>query len=62
MKKEKQGLRLASYAPVLTPFALLPKPGSRILIKMLVNFSRAVDLKYTEKYSFLNIYFDLEPI
>jgi hypothetical protein len=27
VKKEKQGLRLASFAPVLTPFALLPKPG-----------------------------------
>jgi hypothetical protein len=27
LKKEKQGSRLASFAPVLIPFALLPKPG-----------------------------------
>jgi hypothetical protein len=27
VKKEKQGLCLASFAPVLTPFALFPKLG-----------------------------------
>ena len=26
-KKEKQGFRLASFAPVLLPIARLPKPG-----------------------------------
>ena len=26
-KKEKQGFRLASFAPVLSPIARLPKPG-----------------------------------
>ena len=29
MKKEKQGFRLASFAPVLSPIAHLPKPGFR---------------------------------
>jgi hypothetical protein len=61
-KKEKQGLRLASFAPVLTPFALLPKPGFGNLEKRLVNFSGVVDIKFAEKNRFLNICFDLEPI
>ena len=32
MKKEKQGFRLASFAPVLLPIARLPKPGFGNLI------------------------------
>jgi len=31
-KKEKQGFRLASFAPVLLPIARLPKPGFGNLI------------------------------
>ncbi len=31
-KKEKQGFRLASFAPVLLPIARLPKPGFSNLI------------------------------
>ena len=31
-KKEKQGFRLASFAPVLMPIARLPKPGFGNLI------------------------------
>jgi hypothetical protein len=62
VEKEKQGLRLASFAPVLTPFALLPNPVLVTLQKRLVNFSGVVDIKFAEKNSFLNICFDLEPI
>ena len=47
MKKEKQGSRLASFAPVLLPFAHLPKPGYRNLVRTLVNFVRVVDTKST---------------
>ena len=32
LKKEKQGFRLASFAPVLLPIAHLPKPGFGNLI------------------------------
>ena len=32
-KKEKQGFRLASFAPVLLPIAPLPKPGFGNLVK-----------------------------
>ena len=46
-KKEKQGFRLASFAPVLMPIARLPKPGFGNLIKTLVNFVRVVDIKST---------------
>ena len=62
VEKEKQGLRLASSAPILTPFALLPKPGLGNLEQKLVNLSGVVDIKYAEKYGFLNICFDPEPI
>ena len=32
-KKEKQGFRLASFAPVLLPIAPLPKPGFGNLVQ-----------------------------
>ena len=44
-KKEKQGFRLASFAPVLLPIARLPKPGFGNLVNKLVNFGRFVDIK-----------------
>ena len=33
MKKEKQGFRLASFAPVFSPIARLPKPGFGNLVQ-----------------------------
>ena len=45
LKKEKQGSRLASFAPVFSPIARLPKPGLSNLDNKLVNFVRAVDTK-----------------
>ena len=47
MKKEKQGFRLASFAPVLLPIERLPKPGFSNLSFTLVNFVRVVDTKST---------------
>lgn len=47
MKKEKQGFRLASFAPVLLPIERLPKPGFSNLAFTLVNFVRVVDTKST---------------
>jgi hypothetical protein len=47
MKKEKQGFRLASFAPVFLPIAHLPKLGLSNLKKKLVNFVRVVDTKST---------------
>ena len=46
-KKEKQGFRLASFAPVFLPIAHLPKLGLSNLKKTLVNFVRVVDTKST---------------
>ena len=47
MNKEKQGFRLASFAPVLLPIERLPKPGFGNLKSKLVNFVRVVDTKST---------------
>jgi hypothetical protein len=47
MKKEKQGFRLASFAPVFLPIAHLPKLGLSNPKKTLVNFVRVVDTKST---------------
>ena len=52
MKKEKQGFRLASFAPVFLPIARLPKPGFSNLKVTLVNFVRVVDTKSTHLYVF----------
>ena len=47
IKKEKQGSRLASFAPVFSPVTHLPKPGLSNLNSKLVNFVRVVDTKST---------------
>ena len=47
IKKEKQGSRLASFAPVFSPITHLPKPGFSNLKLTLVNFVRVVDTKIT---------------
>ena len=52
MKKEKQGVRLASFAPVFSPIAHLPKPGFSNLGYTLVNFVRVVDTKSTYLHVF----------
>jgi hypothetical protein len=49
VKKEKQGLRLASFAPVLTPFALLPKPGFDNLSEKASKFFRGCRYKICRK-------------
>jgi hypothetical protein len=49
VKKEKQGLRLASFAPVLTPFALLPKPGFDNLGEKASKFFRGCRYKICRK-------------
>jgi hypothetical protein len=62
VKKEKQGLRLAPFALVLTPFTLLPKPGFGNLVTKASQFFWGCRYKIAEKNRFLNICFDLEPI
>ena len=47
IKKEKQGSRLASFAPVFSPVTHLPKLGLSNLNRKLVNFVRVVDTKST---------------
>jgi hypothetical protein len=57
VKKEKQGLRLASFAPVLTPFALLPKPGFDNLGKKASKFFRGCRYKiYRKKQVFEHLF------
>ena len=43
LKKEKQGFRLAYFAPILLPVSLLPKPGFSNHEKTVINFVRIVD-------------------
>jgi len=43
--KEKQGFRLASFAPVLLPIARLPKPGFGNLIKKASQFCQGCRYK-----------------
>tara|TARA_B100000989_G_scaffold183912_1_gene138407 strand:+ start:240 stop:413 length:174 start_codon:yes stop_codon:yes gene_type:complete len=47
VKKEKQCFRLASFAPVFSPIAHLPKHGLSKLDDTLFNYVRVVDTKST---------------
>jgi hypothetical protein len=52
VKKEKQGFRLASFAPILTPFALFPKPGFGNLSRKASQFFKGCRYKMCRKIRF----------